>query len=45
MSVFFDLKVCTTTTNASTVGNENVLLGFLGKGKKGGKNSDKKVCK
>jgi len=35
VSVFSGLSICTATTNTSTVGNENVLLGgffFIGKG-------------
>ena len=29
VSVFSGLSICTATTNTSTVGNENVLLGFF----------------
>ena len=29
ISVVSDLSICTVTTNTSTVGNENVLLGFF----------------
>jgi hypothetical protein len=38
MSVVFCLSICTATTNNSTVGNENFVLGiiFLGGGTGGG---------
>jgi hypothetical protein len=32
MSVVFGLSICTVTANSCTVGNENLLLGFLGGG-------------
>jgi hypothetical protein len=33
ISVVFGLSICTATTNTSTVGNENLLLGFFLMGK------------
>jgi hypothetical protein len=32
ISVVFGLMICTATANTSTVGNENVLVGFFGGG-------------
>ena len=43
MSVVFCLSICTVTTNDSTVGNENFLLGFIFMGVGEGGNDNKKV--
>jgi hypothetical protein len=42
ISVVFGLSICTAATDTSTVGDENVLLGFFLRGK-GGYISNKKV--
>ena len=43
ISVVFGLSIYTATTNSSTVGNENVVLGFFWGEDGGGENSNKKV--